>query len=276
MRGLLDEINDMVEREVERRVEARRVEARGASARHNGQNGHHNGSAPAEPAGLGPWNYKGHPDQPFGPLTYSQFGEDQLILNLLYLLGIRSPTFLDVGAHHPVACNNTALLYSQGHRGISVEPNLSFKPLYEQLRPEDRLLTLGVGPAPGSLDYYMIDDFSGRNTFDKSVAEEFVRAHPQFSIREVRRIPVVTLDTIIDTHCHGKWPDLFCIDAEGLDLAIIRASRLRAQDGPAIVCVEYVSGANHDESSQLATELIHRGYEQAARTIGNQIFIRKT
>jgi FkbM family methyltransferase len=274
MRGLLDEINEMVEREVERRVSERRPPPSSPSASAaSSSKGHSNGES-----GLGPWHYKGHPDQPFGAVTYSQFGEDHLILNLLYLLGIRNPTFLDVGAHHPVNCNNTALLYSQGHRGISVEPNLSFKPLYEQLRPEDRLLTVGVGPATGTIDYYMIDDFSGRNTFNREVAEEFVRAYPQFSIREVRKIPVVTLDSIIDNHCEGRWPDLFCIDAEGLDLAIIRSSRLQASpgQGPAVVCVEYVSGANHDESSSLATELIQRGYEQAARTIGNQIFIRKS
>ena len=81
-------------------------------------------SAPSQQrSGLGPWGFAGHPDQAFGPLTYAQFGEDLILANAFALRGIEKPSFLDIGAHHPVHCSNTALLYARGARGVCVEAN---------------------------------------------------------------------------------------------------------------------------------------------------------
>lgn len=225
----------------------------------------------AEAPGLGRWGYRGHPDQPFGPVTYAQFGEDLILANLFEMQRIERPSFLDVGCHHPVHCNNTALLYERGARGVNVDANPNVTALYEELRPDDLTLTVGVGPEEGSLEYFMIDHLSGRNGFDRASAEEFVAASPEFSIQEVRRIPVVTLDHIVQTRFGGRWPDLLCLDAEGLDMAILRASNFDASTGPLAVCVEAVSGADRDHGGDLAALLAARGYATVARTVGNII-----
>src|SRR5437763_16778861 len=65
----------------------------------------------------------GHPDQGFGGRTYAQFGEDLIFLNIFALLGINTPSYIDVGAHHPVNISNTALLYERGCRGIKIDAN---------------------------------------------------------------------------------------------------------------------------------------------------------
>ncbi|CAH2603335.1 FkbM family methyltransferase [Rhodovastum atsumiense] len=231
-------------------------------------------AAPAE-GGLGPWNYRGHPDQPFGPVSYAQFGEDLILQNLFHMLRIERPGFIDVGAHHPVACNNTALLYARGSRGVNIDANPHFMPAYAELRPEDVTLNLGIGPAAGELDYYMIDEFSGRNGFDRATAEAFVAAHPAFSIREVRRIPVVTLDEVVATQCGGTWPDLLCIDAEGLDCAILESAHF-GPAGPRVLCVENVSGDDHDAAGRLEAIAAARGFSLFARTVGNLILWRPT
>lgn len=227
---------------------------------------------PAPAAGLGPWSFAGHADQPFGALSYAQFGEDLMLLNLFHLMGIERPSYLDVGAHHPVNCSNTALLYARGSRGVCVEANPNLTPAFAEMRPEDLTLNIGVGAAAGQLDFYMIDDWSGRNTFDRATAEAFVAAHPEFRIREVRRIPVLPLDVVVERHCAGRWPDLLSLDAEGLDLAILAASRLSAGAGPRIVCVEAVSGDDADRGLDLGTLLRDRGYVPAGRTVGNVLW----
>ncbi|GGC55678.1 hypothetical protein GCM10011504_37540 [Siccirubricoccus deserti] len=225
--------------------------------------------------GLGPWGYRGHPDQPFGPLSYAQFGEDLILLNLFRQLGVDRPSYLDIGAHHPVHCSNTALLYAQGGRGVCVEANPNLIPAFAELRPEDVTVNIGVGPAEGELPFYMIDAWSGRNSFDRAAAEAFVAAHPEFSIREVRRIPVITLDQVVARHCGGAWPDLLSIDIEGQDVAVLAASGLRRGAGPRVICAEVVSGGDQDAGSDMAALLQERGYVEAIRTVGNSLFVER-
>jgi FkbM family methyltransferase len=226
----------------------------------------------AEP-GLGPWHYRGHPDQPFGAVSYAQFGEDLVLLNLFHELGIERPSFLDIGAHHPVNCSNTALLYARGSRGVNVEANPNLIPAFAEMRPEDLTLNLGVGPTPGRLDFYMIDEWSGRNTFDGATAERFVAAHPEFAIREIRQIQVVTLEEVVQRHCGGRWPDLLSIDVEGLDLPILQGTSFDRDNGPRIICAEVVSGDDRSQAGGICAMMRARGYRQIFRTAGNALFL---
>ena len=232
-------------------------------------------SAPShQRGGLGPWGFAGHPDQAFGPLTYAQFGEDLILANIFALRGIEKPSFLDIGAHHPVNCSNTALLYARGARGVCVEANPNLIQAFRDLRPEDSIVNIGCGVAEGTLDFYMIDHASGRNTFDRTTAEAFVAAHPEFRIREIRQISVLTLDQIIAIHCAGRWPDLLSLDIEGLDYAVLQASHFDYLQGPKIICVETVSGADHQQDSAIEILLVERGYTMLGRTVANMIFGR--
>lgn len=140
------------------------------------------------------------------------------------------------------------------------------------MRPEDTTLNFGVGSTAGQMDFFMIDDKSDRNTFDRATAEAFIASYPQFSSREIRKIPLLTLDDIIDSYCNGKWPDLLSLDAEGLDYAILQASRLNAATGPKIVCVETISGGNANVGAPMAALLTERGYIPAGRTVANVIW----
>ncbi len=218
------------------------------------------------------WRFHGHPDQPFGATTYAQFGEDMIILNAFALRGIAKPSYLDIGAHHPVNCSNTALLYARGSRGVCVEANPNLVPAFAQMRPHDLTLCLGAGPARDELEFFMIDDYSGRNSFHRATAEAFVQAHPQFKIREIRKIPVLPLDDIVQLHCGGIWPDFLSLDAEGLDHAILAASAFSAQNGPKLICVETVSGDDASREDDIATLLRARGYAPEGRTVANVIW----
>jgi len=216
--------------------------------------------------------YAGHPDQPFGATSFAQFGEDLILLNIFHRLGVDQPSYLDIGAHHPLHCSNTALLYARGSRGLCIEPNPNLVAAFAQLRPADTTLNIGIGPAAGTLDFHMIDSHSGRNSFDRATAEAFVAEHPEFRIEEVRRIPVKTLDAVVAEYCNGVWPDLLSLDAEGLDLAILTASDCCATRGPKVICVEALSGSDADATDALTTLLAARGYVVAGRTVGNVLW----
>ncbi len=217
--------------------------------------------------------YRGHPDQAFGGSTYAQFGEDLIILNIFHLLGIKQPSYLDVGAHHPLNVSNTALLHLRGSRGINVDANPNLIAAFREQRPDDVSLNVGVGPERGTLNFYFIDDWSGRNTFRREVAEEFVRENPQFQIRDVKPIPVVTLNDIVDQHAGGRFPDFLSMDVEGLDFDILSSATF-GERGPSVICVEAVSGADSDDSARLTGVLAGHGYVLFVRTVGNLIFVR--
>lgn len=68
-------------------------------------------------------SFTGSSDQSFGHITYSQHGEDMIIANIFSILNITKPTYLDIGANHPLKGSNTALLYSRGSHGTIVDAN---------------------------------------------------------------------------------------------------------------------------------------------------------
>ncbi len=214
-----------------------------------------------------------HPDQWYGCKTYSQHGEDIVFLNIFKLIGCEKITWLDLGAHHPFNISNTALLYERGHRGINVEANPNQAENFAIHRPEDINLQVGVGEKPGVLKFYLIDKFSGRNSFSKSSAEQFVRDYPAFKIEEVIDIPVITVPHILKQCGRETYPDLLSLDVEGLDEKIILSLDLR-KDGPKIICVED-NDRRDNSSSPLRQHLDAQGYFPYYRAGVNILFVQK-
>ena len=208
-----------------------------------------------------------HPDQLFGDKTYAQHGDDIVIRVLFNSLGINTPSYLDVGAHHPETISNTKLFYDTGSRGINVEANPELHKLFVAQRPGDVNLNVGVGTKSGFQDFYMIDSHSGRNTFVKKIAEEFVRDYPEFSITEVKQIPVFTIEQVLQ---HRTIPDFLSIDIEGLDYDVLASIDYRRYPFK-VICVEIQPYSEED----IRTLMFNVGYATVIRCGSNLIFIDK-
>ena len=204
-----------------------------------------------------------HPDQVFGDKTYAQFGDDLILLNVFHKLGITNGKYFDVGAHHPYNISNTALLYERGWRGVCIEANPNHIGAFEKDRPEDNILNVGVGCDIGSMEFYMVDAYSGRNSFDLTTVTRFTKEYPEFKITETRQIPVVTIDSLFKSL---YVPDLLCIDIEGLDYAVIYMMEAR----PKVICVE-----NEGKVKEFDDLLKLKGYDKLFNTIGNGIYLHE-
>ncbi len=218
--------------------------------------------------------WEGHPDQQFGGLTYSQHGEDLIVLSIFHHLGIKYPDYIDIGAHHPINISNTALLHKLGSRGINIEANPILSQEFTRVRPNDINLNIGVSDVTGELDFYMIDERSGRNSFSREVAERFVQDHPQFSITDIRKIPVTTVPDILEKYYNGKCPSFMSIDVEGLDYTILKSidfNRYR----PVVVCVEVVFAGAGEQKDEIFLLMKQAGYYVHFATSGNLIFVDK-
>jgi hypothetical protein len=87
----------------------------------------------------------------------SQAGEDRVISYLFDSMGINNISYIDIGANDPVHCNNTYLFYNNNHRGVLVEPDLSFKKNIETLRPRDVVINAAISDKGNQeVDFYIL------------------------------------------------------------------------------------------------------------------------
>lgn len=209
-----------------------------------------------------------HQDQKYGSRTYSQHGEDLMLLNIFTLMGLDKPTYLDVGAHHPEELSNTKLLYDYGSRGVNVDANVLLIEEFKVQRPEDKNICIGIAPNSGILTFYMYDSNSGRNTFCPKEVEKMKGA---MTVREAIQMPVVTLNQLVNQHCSGVFPHLLSMDIEGLDFEVLSMTDF-SKSKPIVIIVE--TRRSLPENSSMRQLLKSRGYCSCCRMGENLIFIQ--
>ena len=206
-----------------------------------------------------------HPYQWYGGRTYAQHGDDLAILNLFGCLHISQPSYLDIGAHHPLILSNTALLYQRGSRGINVEANPALMDEFLRLRPEDKNVCAAVVGTPrgGSVRLNRISADSGLNSLLP------IQGH---SVSDTIEVPACTADELVRKYADGCWPDLLSIDAEGMDVQILRSIDY-SRGGPKVICAEFVSPAG-DTCAELRALMTERGYTVHSFCGGNMLLVR--
>lgn len=207
--------------------------------------------------------YPGHPDQKMGHVTYSQNGEDLLILNFCKQLGLEKPSYLDLGAHHPFHISNTALLYERGSRGVNVEANPSLMKDFEIHRPEDKNVNIGIGNKVGMCPFYQVGTTSGINSFCK---DKIPSGYP---VQEIIYVEMVPVSYILHYYCNEKFPDLLFTDIEGLDLEVLEEIDF-SLTRPKLICSEI----RIHESTHARAVLFEKGFSEICRVNENMIFVQ--
>lgn len=195
-------------------------------------------------------------------VSFAQMAEDVVLWRAL---GHRQPGFyVDVGAHHPVGCSVTKVFYTAGWRGINIEPIAPLLGLFDEDRPRDINLAVGVSEEPGQLDFFDVEADQQRSTFDAALADMY-RAEGRSVI--TRTVPVIPLNQIFEEHVTGEV-DFLKIDAEGHEESVIKSLDW-ATWRPHIVLAE---GALHraDSWPQL---LVNASYRPALFDGVNRFFV---
>ncbi len=206
---------------------------------------------------------------PHTNLSYAQEGEDMILLRLLNWR--KDGFYVDVGAHHPFRFSNTAMLHNLGWRGINIDADPELMRAFEQQRPGDTNLTVGVSDTAGRMRLHKFDD-PALNTFDDAIAEKLVNAdvYKEVSCHEVA---VERLEVLLAAHLvAGQVIDLLNVDAEGRDMNVLHSNDwLRFR--PGIVLVEQRARTIPEALAGSANGyLSERGYELIAKTINTLIF----
>jgi len=212
-----------------------------------------------------------HPDQRFGGVTYAQHGDDIVMRCVFDSLGIDNPSYLDIGAHHPSNISNTKLFYDAGSRGINVEANPNLFSQFMVDRPYDINLNFGVGKEAGFIPFYMIDNYSGRNSFDFETVNAFVQDYPEFSIKQVVDLPVMTVAQLLSNRA---VPDFLTIDVEGLDYDILKSIDFERYPFK-VICVEVGGSDKINYADAVSSLLEENNYFSLIRCGANLIFVAK-
>jgi len=199
----------------------------------------------------------------------SQCGEDLIIHHIFKNRCLVKPTYLDIGAHHPLVLSNTAIFYAAGSRGINVEPNPHLIPEFYRLRPNDLNLQVAVSDFVGSVDLFVPTSSAALATICTDQLPE--------GEHSVVRVPSFTLAELINRYAHGRVPDFLSVDVEGHDLIVLK-QLCDLQTLPKVICVETVSysprghGTKQHDILDLLTGI---GYVIYADTSINTIFVHK-
>jgi FkbM family methyltransferase len=206
--------------------------------------------------------------------SYSQCGEDAIIEYIFRLRGIHQPSYLDIGANHPFYLSNTAMFYEKGCRGVNIDANPELINLFEEYRPQDTNLNVGISNEESELDFYIMED-NTLSTFSKEECDAMVSSGKIFS--EIKKVRLTTVSKILDKYCNGMFPDFMSLDVEGFDFQIIQSIDFE-KSCPKIICVEaaeYSPLGTGARRNDLIDFLVSKGYYEYANTNLNAIMVKR-
>jgi FkbM family methyltransferase len=206
--------------------------------------------------------------------SYAQAGEDMVVDFLFQGVGVQ-PLYLELGANHPKAGNNTYKFYRRGCHGVLVEADPSLIQAIRSARKRDTVLNVGVGLDDSPSKKFFIFECSGINTFDEKEAMDRDQ-NSSTKIKAVIDVPMMTVNKIISEYL-PRMPDFLSIDIEGLDLAVLKTLDFDLYPIP-VICAEtclfsetHIKGKDQEIEKFLAT----KGYFVYADTYVNTIFVNK-
>ena len=205
--------------------------------------------------------------------SYSQAGEDRILTYLFNSLGIKNPSYLDIGANYPISDNNTYIFYETGSTGVCVEADPSLFDELSKIRKNDKCLNIGVTfDDRKEADFYVFP-LAGLNTLSKEEAE-YREKHGSYKVERVIKIPLKTINEIIEEN-FDETPDLISIDIEGIDLEVLRSLDFD-KHRPTAICVEtitYSENRTERKIMEITDFVTSKGYFVYADTHINTIFV---
>ena len=166
----------------------------------------------------------------FIPRSYSQLGEDLVILNHLEWLGknIKSPGFyVDIGAFHPLDGSNTYKLYRNGSSGVVIDVGSQKKFLFKLFRPRDTFIDAAVVPDTFS-EKHILFNIDGYGSKTDSVAGYGIGEIQTTSVQKTQKVKALQISELMEFSFSSKYAQdaswsIINIDIEGLDEEVIKS-----------------------------------------------------
>jgi FkbM family methyltransferase len=201
--------------------------------------------------------------------SFSQHHEDVKLLDFLQRTNATGP-YLDVGCNHPFRLSNTYMLYTNGWRGLCVDPLPRFRPLYKRWRPEDVFCCAAVGDSEGDLPLYEFES-DVLTTLDADLAKSYQAKGSR--LLKTSSVKVLPINRLLEESKVASPLSLLSIDIEGHELPALRSIDLDRWQ-PAIVCMEALTADGRKNES--AIEYLTSNRYQTELDLGLNIVFRRT
>jgi len=194
--------------------------------------------------------------------SYSQLNEDLIIDGILHK---EHGFYIDIGAHDPLSLSNTKRFYDKGWHGINIEPIPSLIGKFNESRPRDINLNIGVGVDRSKLTFYELT-YPSLSSFDKNAALYNAKKH-HVKIEKEYEVEVMPLREICQQYAKDKPIDFLSIDTEGYEMEVLTSNNWELYR-PTLIIIE--PGQNNNE---IYDYLVGQSYQPIYRNGINAIFI---
>jgi len=220
------------------------------------------------------------------PRSYSQLGEDLVILNHLEWMGkeIKSPGFyVDIGAFHPLDGSNTYKLYRNGSSGVVVDVGSQKKFFFKLFRPRDTFIDAAIVPDTFSENHILfnIDGYGSKNDSVTGYGVGEIQTTTAPNTQTVKALQISKLMELSFSSKHAKDADwsVINIDIEGLDQEIIKSINFDIYQFD-VVCLEVFSHDIWDKINEYLISpvnimMIEAGYSLQSICGPTLIYLRK-
>jgi len=205
-------------------------------------------------------------------VCYAKEGEDIILSRLFREKSVGF--YVDIGAHHPKRFSNTYLLYCRGWRGINIDAMPGSMKLFQQIRPRDINLEMGVSNETGVREYHVFQE-GAVNTFDTKLAQ--INLNQGWKAQG--RIPIVTrtINSILSEYLPPNTQiDLLSIDIEGLDSLVLSSLNFSLYRPGIIICEDLDRNVEEVLSSDMASVLLKEGYYLSSKLLNSCVWKMKT
>jgi len=166
--------------------------------------------------------------------SFSQFGEDLVIEELVNRLGIKRGFYVDVGAFDPVIGSNTLLLFKSGWSGVNIDVEEEKIRRFRRIRPRDWNVVCGVSKVAGRKTFARYSGASVTRMINSADTRSVVGDEAVYTF-EVQTKPLQLI--LNESPFHAKPIDFLNIDCEGADLEVLQSLDF-AVNQPRVVAVE--------------------------------------
>ncbi|MBP7250639.1 MAG: FkbM family methyltransferase [Aliarcobacter sp.] len=208
--------------------------------------------------------------------TYSQFGQDSYVFNILFNKR-KSGIFVDVGGNHPIICNNTFLFEENGWSGLALEPQDNLRNLWIGNR-KTKCLDNVVGPVNKDVIFIEGDEsehgLSGIQGFNKVSKIKQTQI-----VKKQRRLDDILLENNL------LQVDYLSIDVEGYEMSVLESVDFSKVDIKVIeiendIGFKWIPFIGKYIGSEFGNKKIRnflkrKGYKHVARIMCDDFFIKK-
>jgi len=202
-------------------------------------------------------------------VSFSQEGEDLIVLEFLKRIKSHNGFYVDVGAHHPFRFSNTALLYQKGWRGINIEADPDLLRAFKRYRPDDKNINVGISSHENTFKFFRFRD-KAWNTFSEERALFVEDKLDEKS--EVLYLKTTSLNGILSNNLNiFKGISILNIDIEGLDEIVLTSLDLEKYKFSIILIEDHKR--RWPDNSVISNLLYHHNYVELAKTNKTYIFV---